>query len=94
MRICSASHRPRVFEALAERRAQIESAGRARLVAGFHYVVGPVMDLVEIWLLPERLVEWTESELGVAPALATELAALAPERERRGIAPTGFSKLR
>jgi len=94
VRICSASDRPRVFEALAERQAQIESAGRARLVAGFHYVVGPVMDLVEIWLLPDPTVEWAESQLGVAPALAAELAALAPERERRGIAPTGFSKLR
>lgn len=94
VRICSASERPRVFEALAERQVQIESAGRARLVAGFHYVVGPVMDLVEIWLLPERIAEWSESELGVAPDLAAELAVLAPERERRGIAPTGFSKLR
>ena len=94
VRICSASDRPRVFEALAERQAQIESAGRARLVAGFHYVVGPVMDLVEIWLLPDPTVEWAESALGVAPDLAAELAALAPERERRGIAPTGFSKLR
>ena len=94
VRVCSASDRPRVFEALARRQAQIEAAGRARRVAGFHYVVGPVMDLVEIWLLPEPLVDPARSEPCVESDLEAEIAALAPERERRGIAPTGFSKLR
>lgn len=94
VRVCSATDRPRALEALTARQQQIERAGVARLVAGLHYLVGPVMDLVEIWVLQAGRVEWPAGDLGVDPALEAEIATLAPERERRGIAPTAFSKLR
>ena len=50
------------------------------------------MDLVEIWRLPNDdqgfAVDAVEADL------RQELAAIAPERERRRIAPAAFSRLR
>jgi hypothetical protein len=97
VRTCGGTTRVRAFEALGLLKDQIEKAGTARLVTAFHYLVGPVMDLVEIWVLPEGVVEWPRgmgAEDGGSPALKAELAGIAPERERRGLEPTAFSKLR
>jgi hypothetical protein len=96
VRTCGGSERVRAFEVLAQRCERIEAAGTARLVAGFHYLVGPVMDLVEIWQLPEGEIEWPMggTASGAGADLEAELARVAPERERRGLRPTAFSKLR
>ncbi|MBJ20473.1 MAG: hypothetical protein GY910_22915 [bacterium] len=94
VRTSGGMHRPRAFEALGILRDQVEKAGSARLVTSFHYLVGPVMDLVELWVLPEGAVEWPQGEDGGDSGLKAELAEIAPERERRGLVPTAFSKLR
>lgn len=94
VRSCGGTERPQVFEQLGKRCAQIEAARLGRLVAGFHYLVGPVMDLVEIWLLPEEAETWLPDADALDPALEAELARFAPERERRHLTPTGFSRLR
>lgn len=93
-RTCSGSARPAAFTALARFRDALEKSGRLRLVVGFHYIVGPVMDLVEIWRLEGDALDWTERTNALDPELQTEIAHLAPERERRGIVPTDFSSLR
>ncbi len=96
-RTCGGVDRARAFEALGLLKDQIEKAGTARLVTSFHYLVGPVMELVELWVLPEGVVEWprdTDSADGGDPQLKRDLARIAPERERRGLEPTAFSKLR
>ena len=72
----------------------MEKAGAARLVAGFQYLVGPVMDLVEIWCLASGEHDLDPRRLGLSSALLDRLDGIAPERERRGLAPTNFSKLR
>jgi len=97
VRTSGGTDRVRAFEILGSLKDQIEKTGSARLVTSFHYLVGPVMDLVEIWLLPDGAVEWprtTDTEDGEIPELKAELARIAPERERRGLEPTAFSKLR
>ncbi len=94
VRTSGGTGRVRAFEALALLTDQIEKAGTARLVTSFFYLVGPVMDLVELWLLPEGAIEWPRGDDGGDAELTAELARIAPERERRGLEPTPFSKLR
>ncbi|MAG33100.1 MAG: hypothetical protein CL908_19655 [Deltaproteobacteria bacterium] len=86
--------RPQAFLALGQFAGQVEKASGARLVAAFEYLVGPVTDGVEIWVLPEGQSWFPALPAGVDPALSSEIARLAPEQERRGIEPTVFSKLR
>lgn len=94
VRRCGGTARAAAFEALAGLSEAIEKTGAARLVAGFEYLVGPVMDLVEIWALePGRAAQDLRPE-AVDPERARVLASIAPERERRSLAPTAFSKLR
>lgn len=57
VRTCGGTHRVRAFEALGSLKDGIEKAGSARLVCAFHYLVGPVMDLVELWMLQEGMHE-------------------------------------
>jgi len=94
VRTSGGADRERAFEMLGLLKEQVEKAGTARLVTSFHYLVGPVMDLVEIWLLPDGAVEWPREDDGGDSALKADLARIAPERERRGLEPTAFSKLR
>jgi hypothetical protein len=98
VRTSSGSDRVRAFEMLARLKDQIEESGSARLVAAFHYLVGPVMDIVELWVLPEGsgegTVEWTRQGDAGDSDLRARLAEIAPERERRGVEPTAFSRLR
>ncbi|MCR9096172.1 MAG: NIPSNAP family protein [bacterium] len=92
VRRCGGNERPAAFALLERQRDEAEKAGGGTLVVGFEYIVGPVMDLVEIWRVPaDRGVCPIDD---VDPALVAELARLAPERERRAIEPTRFSKLR
>ncbi len=86
--------RPQAFEALGRLTLQIEKANAARLVTSFSYLIGPVMDCVELWVLPEGQLELPRALDGVDPALLRSLSRIAPETERRGLEPTDFSKLR
>ena len=95
VRTCGGSVRPQAFERLEALRDAVEAGSAARLVVGFHYIVGPVMDLVEIWRLPRDGAFPVGGGGGaIDPALLSEVATLAPERERRSLAPTDFSNLR
>jgi hypothetical protein len=94
VRTSGGSDRASAFPMLGRLKDQIEDAGAARLVASFHYLVGPVMDIVELWVLSAGLAEWTRHDEEGDPDLRARLAEIAPERERRGIEPTAFSKLR
>lgn len=89
-----AMNRPQAYDALDRLSQQIEAAGAERLVTSFSYLVGPVMDCVELWVLPEGQLELPRAPIGVDPGLLDELARLAPESERRGLEPTRFSRLR
>ena len=91
-RTCSGTSRVPAFAALERMRDDVEKAGVAELIVGFHYIVGPVMDLVEIWRMPETETGWPDEAVEVS--LAADVAGLAPARERRRLAPTAFSKLR
>jgi hypothetical protein len=93
VRTSGGSDRMQAFELLAELQGQIEAAGTARLVTSFQYLVGPVMDLVELWVLPRAMTEWPRENDGADLDLLTQLAEIAPERERRGLEPTAFSQL-
>ena len=92
VRTCGGNERPAALLLLERQRDQAEKASGARLVVGFEYIVGPVMDLVEIWRMPSDdegfAVDAVEADL------RQELASIAPERERRRIAPAAFSLLR
>ena len=101
VRTCGANDRPAAQALLERQRDEVERAGRARLIVGFEYVVGPVMDWVEIWRVPGAGEGGAGGAVGegfatdaVDAGLRAQLAALAPERERRWIAPTSFSRLR
>jgi len=86
--------RPDAYTALGQLAEQIEKATEARLVAAFDYFVGPVTDGVELWVLPVGETWLEPTPAGVDPALSSQISRLAPEQQRRGLAPTGFSKLR
>jgi len=86
--------RPEAFGALGRLTEQIEKTSDARLVTSFSYLIGPVMDCVELWVLPEGQLELPRAPAGVDPLLLAELSRIAPETERRGLEPTDFSKLR
>ena len=92
VRTCGGNERPAAFALLEAHRVAVEKQEQGTLVVGFEYVVGPVMDLVEIWRLPASDAGFPID--GVDPSLAAELARVAPERERRAIEPTAFSRLR
>jgi hypothetical protein len=94
VRTCRSAAQPSDFRALGQLRDQIEKTGRARLVTSFQYLVGPVMDIVELWVLSDGEGHFSSILEGVDPALQAELSRIVPERERRGIEPTAFSKLR
>ncbi len=94
VRTCSGTARPRAFEVLGRLMEQVEAEGHGRLLAGLHYLVGPVMDLVEIWVLPPDRSALPVAPGGVDSSLLEVVAELAPERERRGLSPTEFSKIR
>lgn len=91
VRTCGSNERPAAFALLERQRDAVEAAGQGALVVGFEYVVGPVMDIVEIWRLPASTdgfpIDFVDA------TLTAELARVAPERERRRIAPTAFSKI-
>lgn len=95
-RTCSGTSRIPAFAALTELRDAIEKASEARLILAFHYIVGPVMDLVEIWRVPAGPLSaaggWPDT--GVDADLEAKVAGLAPARERRRLEPTEFSRLR
>lgn len=91
-RTCGGTSRVPAFAALERMRNEVEKAGSARLIIGFHYIVGPVMDLVEIWRMPGAEAGWPDDAVGAS--LTAEVAELAPARERRRLVPTAFSKLR
>lgn len=86
--------RPQAYERLGELAEQIEKATAAKLVAAFEYLVGPVTDGVELWVLPPGQTWLAPTPAGVDPALSSEVSRVAPEQERRGLEPTAFSKLR
>ncbi len=86
--------RPQAFEALSRLTEQIETNSDARLVTSFSYLIGPVMDCAELWVLPEGQLELPRAPTGVDPTLLRSLSSTAPETERRGLEPTDFSKLR
>lgn len=92
VRTCGSNERPAAFALLERQRDAVEAAGQGALVVGFEYVVGPVMDLVEIWRLPASADGFPIDS--VDATLTAELARVAPERERRRIEPTAFSKIR
>ena len=94
VRTCRSAAQPSDYRALGRLRDQIEKTGCARLVCSFQYLVGPVMDLVEIWLLSHGELEFSRILEQVDPELQADLARILPERERRGLEPTAFSKLR
>jgi hypothetical protein len=94
VRTCRSAAQPSDFRALGQLRDQIEKTGRARLVTSFQYLVGPVMDIVELWVLSDGESHFSRVLEGVDPELQAELSRIVPERERRGIEPTAFSKLR
>jgi hypothetical protein len=94
VRTCRSASQPGDFRALGQLRDQIEKGGRARLVTAFQYLVGPVMDIVEIWILAEGENDFSNILMEVDRALQSKLSGSVPERERRGIEPTAFSKLR
>ena len=58
VRTCGSNERPAAFALLERQRDAVEAAGQGTLVVGFEYLVGPVMDLVEIWRLPASAVQW------------------------------------
>ena len=91
VRTCAGTSREPAFAALTELRDVVEKASGARLVVGFHYIVGPVMDLVEIWRVPASFEGWPDE--CVDAELGASVARLAPAVERRRIEPTDFSKL-
>lgn len=95
-RTCSGTSRIPAFAALTELRDAIEKTREARLILAFHYIVGPVMDLVEIWRVPQGSLLGADGwpDEGVDAALEAKVAGLAPARERRRLEPTRFSRLK
>ena len=94
VRTCSGTARAKAFETLSQYRDAVEAEGTAELILAFHYIVGPVMDLVEIWKLPPVRAGALDVGPGVSQELRLEVARWAPARERRALAPTAFSALR
>lgn len=91
-RTCPGTSRLPSFKALTQLRDAVEKGSEARLILAFHYIVGPVMDLVEIWRVPVGVEGWPDE--GVDSDLEGKVAGLAPARERRRLEPTRFSRLR
>lgn len=74
--------------------ADVEKMTEARLVTSFTYLVGPVTESVELWVLSEGQEVLARVPAGTDAALRSELDRFVPETERRLLAPTAFSRLR
>lgn len=94
VRSCPGSGRAEACDGLAAVAAAVEKTGEASLVAAFEYLVGPVMDLVEIWCLAPGGNALDGLRDGTSPGSTKRLSEIAPERERRSLVPTDYSRLR